>query len=337
MPTETLAGPSSTTSPVARRQWRAMGTDAEVIVVVDADAVGVADRMAELAVQRIEILEQSWSRFRSTSELSALNASCGQGPRSASADLMELLDRMQQAWRWTAGACDGAVHDAMTAWGYDRDFALLASDHGAIPLEAPGNERPQRAAGIGPTLADVMIDRAAGTIELPASLRIDPGAIGKGLAADIVCREVASAGASGVLVNMGGDISVCGAWLDGHPWQVGLRDERNPDASSVMLTIHDSPCGIATSTSLRRRWSVHGHSVHHIIDPSTGRPAQSDLVQATVIAPTAWQAEAAATAAMVRGAEAGSEWLTAHHLDAFLFSTEAMLTLPGGAHVTVSA
>lgn len=340
MATHTL--PTLSTGAATRRQWRAMGTDAEVIIVAEGTEPGTVEALADLAVQRVEILEQSWSRFRATSELSSLNRHSGRGPMQASVDLIELVDRMQQAWRWTQGACDAAVHDVMMERGYDRDFSLLApaGEHDATDLDSSGGDLPSRVRGVHRTLAEVVVDHASGTIDLPSSVRIDPGAIGKGLAADIVCREMSAAGATGGLVNLGGDVCVFGTWLDGQAWQVALHDERTPGDttfSGATLTVHDSPCGIATSTSLRRRWRVHGHVVHHVIDPSTGRSAHSDLVQATVVAPTAWQAEAAATAALVLGRQRGESWLTEHGLDAFLFSPHSMSMLTGGSHVTLTA
>ena len=78
MATHTL--PTLSTGAATRRQWRAMGTDAEVIIVAEGTEPGAVEALADLAVQRVEILEQSWSRFRATSELSSLNRHSGRGP-----------------------------------------------------------------------------------------------------------------------------------------------------------------------------------------------------------------------------------------------------------------
>jgi len=326
-----------------RRAWQAMGTDAEVLITgylasSDPQASAPFNELADLAVQRVELLESSWSRFRRDSELSELNRHAGRGPFAASADLMELIERMQDAWRWTAGACDANVHDAMSSLGYDRDFAMIQGPHGReetrtlTPAQWQVNEA---------TMGDVVVDRVAGTVHLPHGMRLDPGAIGKGLAADIVCRELAAAGAAGALVNLGGDISAVGLGAPDQGWRIAVLDERiapeAKDRQHCALTIDHGPFGVATSTTLRRRWSVGGRTVHHVLDPRTGQPVDSDLVQVTVVAPTGWQAEAAATAAMILGAEQGPNWLAQRELFACVLTSQSSRIVRGERNVHVDS
>lgn len=138
---------------------------------------------------------------------------------------------------------------------------------------------------------------------LPAGTGLDPGAIGKGLAADLVCAELMAAGAHGVLANVGGDLVAHGT-VEGGPWAVGIVDDRD-GSQACTVVLADDRRAVATSSSLKRRW----HGRHHVIDPVNGLPAGSDLEQASVIAPSGWEAEAAATCALLLGAEAGAAWL----------------------------
>jgi thiamine biosynthesis lipoprotein len=125
---------------------------------------------------------------------------------------------------------------------------------------------------------------------------LDPGGIGKGLAADIVAEAVHAAGALGALVDLGGDIRVAGRGPADGEWIIEIDA---PEARTVRLAVHD--VGIATSSTLGRRWRAHGGMHHHLLDPRSGLPIDGAFTTATAVAPVAWLAEAATKAALVRG------------------------------------
>jgi thiamine biosynthesis lipoprotein len=287
---------------VAEAHERAMGSSVHVIVHADA---GLADVLVSLALRRIALLEQCWSRFRADSELNHLNALAGSGPVKISPDLAVLVRAMVDASAATQGRYDPTVHGTMLALGYDADFATVISRAALASVSAV----------LPPGVTGIVIDDDAQTVSLPAGCTLDPGAIGKGLAADIVAGEIHTTGAHGVLVNIGGDLAVRGH-AGSDLWTIGVRDDRREDSPTThTLVLSDDARAVATTSSLRRRWGAH----HHVIDPRTGQPAVSDLAQVSVVAPTGALAEAAATAALVLGAEAGAEWLRAQQLDALLF------------------
>lgn len=297
-------------------RFRAMGTDCHVLVeAVDAN---VESTLLTLAAGRVELLEQSWSRFRPASELSRLNARAGSGPIEVSADLLLLVTRMVEAWRDSDGLFDPTVLESMNRLGYDADFAEVS----ARSIPAAGDIAVLPAPGMG----GIRVDAAAMTVTLPAGVGLDPGAIGKGLAADIVVDELIEAGASAVLVNLGGDIAIGGALVD--PWRIAITDERLPrDWADRTLDVIELPrdvtrAGIATSTTLKRRWA--GGRRHHVIDPRTGGMTTGRYVQTTVVAPQAWQAEIAASSALLH-ADADA-WLEERHLDALLLTADDIQT-----------
>ena len=229
-----------------------MGTDCHVVVVV-ADELASSD-LLDLAVERVELLEESWSRFRPTSELNRLNARAGSGPVTVSGDLLVLVDRMKQAWALSAGLFDPTVLHSMQALGYDADFATVVARADVIDdvvfAAAPG-------------MTGVTIDEIGSTVTLPEGVGIDPGAIGKGLASDLVAAELYEAGADGVLVNLGGDLAFVGTTADGSGWEIAVEDERLPagDPERVLRSF-DFPdgattAGVATSTTLKRRCDEH--------------------------------------------------------------------------------
>jgi FAD:protein FMN transferase len=302
--------------PTGERRFRAMGTDCHVLVYAPESA---AEELADLALVRVELLEQSWSRFRPASELNRLNASAGHGPQPVSADLLRLGLSMQAAWLGTGGLFDPTVLASLRALGYDADFATVAA--------RPAGALDDVLLAAAPGMSGVTIDESSSTISLPPGVGLDPGAIGKGLAADIVAEELISAGAHGVLVNLGGDVSLAGEPDTDEPWAIGIEDERrgtdDPHRLMRTLTLVGGRAGVATSTTLKRRWAQGRR--HHVLDPRTGSMSASDLVQVTVVAPDACTAEWSATAALLQQADDAAGWLHQQGRTAILLTEDRVM------------
>lgn len=243
----------------------AMGTT--VTLQLDApagDAATAALRRARAVFDRVE---SACTRFDASSELSALNRL---GSGRVSSLLAEVVGLALAGRDRTGGLFDPTVHDAVVAAGYDRDFSEL----GGVPTvatDAPGTT--------GGTV-EIQDDRVA----LGAGTRLDLGGIAKGYAVDRACAILAEVGPC--LVDAGGDIGVRGTWA------VGVED--GP-------TLELTDCAVATSGRDRRRWRAGRGTGHHLIDPSTGRPAVTDTVRASVVAPSAVEAEVLAKAAFLGG------------------------------------
>lgn len=146
-------------------------------------------------------------------------------------------------------------------------------------------------------------------------MSLDFGGSAKGWAAHQAMKRLQADGPA--LVNAGGDITVSGLRADGSPWQIGIANpfQREENIETLFL----EACGIATSGKDRRRWTRNGVLQHHIIDPATSQPAETDLLTVTVIAPDVMQAEAAAKAAFILGSRVGLEWIEARSELAALF------------------
>ncbi len=307
----------------AERRFRAMGSDCHLIAVAPqfSDDFRAADAFIELAAARVELLEQNWSRFRESSELNQLNRSAGAGPIEVSTDLFRLVAHMKQAWLMSSGSFDPTVLSSLVALGYDADFASIVGRPASIEgLLAPA-----------PGMLDIALDGQHMTVELPRGVGIDPGAIGKGLAADIIAAELMGAGAAGFLVNLGGDLAFAGVVPDGSVWSIAVEDERRPiDDPTRILRVLEFPAGVeavgvATSTTLKRRWAQGRR--HHVIDPRTGSMSTSDLVQVTVVASEAWRAEVIATTALLLPAVDAETWLRELDVSAILLTADRTLLL----------
>jgi thiamine biosynthesis lipoprotein len=180
----------------------------------------------------------------------------------------------------TGGRFDPSVHTAVVAAGYDRPFDELPPD--APDLPGP----PARCGG----RVDVDMDR--GTIRLGPGVGIDLGGIAKGYAAEVACDRLAPIGPC--LVNAGGDIATRGTPGAGH-WAIEVPASPEPLVVGVVAG------GVATSGRDRRRWRRDGEPRHHIIAPTTGRPAEGDVLRVTVFAGSAVRAEVLATSLFLTG------------------------------------
>ena len=284
----------------AEVRGRAMGSDLHVIVWAPASA----ERLAELATYRVALLEQCWSRFRPDSELNLLHARAGHGAIPVSEDLHRLVSALVRACSWSEGDVDATVLGGMVAIGYDADFEVIRS----TPMPTSWERVPGTGMG-GVRVGD-------GAVALPRGVGLDPGAIGKGLAGDIVTAEIAASGAHAVLVSIGGDVVTHGTPPDTGEWRISLRDDRTDSRAEIdVVTLSGEARAVATSSTLRRRWSGR----HHVLDPRSGSPVASDVVQATVVTNCGWRAEAGATVALVRGSSSAA-WLAERGCTAYLLA-----------------
>ncbi len=264
--------------------FRAMTTDVEVTASGDEEAI--AARVSATFADA----EARFSRFRQTSELSALNRA--EGSFVASAELFDMLTRARTYVERTDGMFDPAMGSAMVALGYDRSFAPGALDRERAP------ERPR--AG---RFLDVILDRDTRTVWRPRHVHIDLGGMVKGSTVDAAALHLGEAGA----IDAGGDAIVRGAGPGGDAWLVDVEDPTTP--SRIVATVAVSDAAVATSAGNRRRWRIGDTFVHHLIDPRTQTSSASDLVQATVVAPSTELADVLAKTALLLGARAGRRFL----------------------------
>ncbi len=299
------------------RTFEVMGTTAHVMVVDGPEA------LVDRAVAELDELEARWSRFRPDSELSRLNERSGV-PVVVSPATFELVERAVEGRRITGGRFDPTLLDAVRAAGYDRSFELVAA------AGVPTPTGPDRAVSprAGRPVGTIHLDRVARTVTLGPDVAIDPGGIGKGLAADLVVEDLLAAGAGGAMVNVGGDLRADGRGPDGG-WIVAVTDPIDPE--DVVDTLAITAGAIASTWRTRRTWTAtDGSTRHHLIDPATGRPADSGLAGVTVVGGRGWQVEVLAKAAFLAGPVDGAGVLADHGV-AGLLVTDDGLHLPVGA------
>jgi thiamine biosynthesis lipoprotein len=283
-----------------RLEFRAMGS--EILAVVDSES---RPSLLTKVPEWFEEWEQVLSRFRYDSELTQLNQTRERNVH-VSPTLWDVFLAAQKAEQITDGLVTPTLLDALAQAGYDRPFDELS-------LQT--KLQPDSVRHTSPSLNEIIVNASERTIRLPAGMSLDFGGVAKGWAAYQSMKRLQAEGPA--LVDAGGDISVSGAMSDGNPWPVGIADPFHPEEEIETLFLGAG--GVATSGKDRRRWNQNETLQHHIIDPSTHKPAETDLLTVTVIAPDVMKAEAAAKAAFILGSHDGLEWLEARPELAGLF------------------
>lgn len=288
--------------PILRsHQFRAMNCSMAAWVYSDEAEAVVALGRVEAWMRQVEA---ELSRFLPESDLSRLNAGAG-APYAAGDLLWQVTGLALETARATGGCFDPALGRAIGAAGYDRSFELLAPDEANA---APSPHRP----GLW---QQIILDAGAHTITLPAGSALDLGGIAKGWAADAALRLLEPFGPA--LVDAGGDLAAGAPPPEADGWRLGILDPMQPETDVAAVEL--ASCGLATSGVDHRRWQQRGRMQHHIIDPLSGQPANTDLLTASVIAPTAVEADIHALVLAAGGLAAAHSWLRDHpHLAAFL-------------------
>ena len=280
-----------------------MGTTAELMFDGPAS-------LTPQAFERLRELERAWSRFIPDSELNRLHARPAEWVR-VSHDLFVALRWCVRLHDETDGRFDPSIRTALERWGYDCTFREI--DQRCL---APSYCDP------APGLAGLELRADDEAVRLAPGMRIDLGGIGKGLAADILAADLLRMGANGAYVCMGGDIAVAGDTpYDG--WDVPLH---HPDTDQPFDWYRLAAGGLVMSTPRMRKWQrADGTTAHHLIDPATGAPADTDVVAVAVAALSAARAEALAKAVVVAGSTLGAQLLDSFGVDGWIITDEGVV------------
>jgi thiamine biosynthesis lipoprotein len=242
------------------------------------------------AFARLRELERRWSRFRADSDISRLNSAQG-NPVRVHRDTVTLLRQLARAQQATNGAFDPTMLRPLVDLGYSTS---RCHDEHRAPTPMPISRPVQ-------SLTGVMIGPDEGAdhqlVAIPRGLLVDPGGLGKGLAADLVADELMQAGAAGVMVNVGGDLRVAGVGEHGPGWRIAIE---TPDGSASLGSVVLLDGGVATSSTRTRTWRAGGRDLHHLLDPATQQPSTNRVVGCTVISSSAVWSEAFTKVAFVR-------------------------------------
>jgi FAD:protein FMN transferase len=268
-------------------EFRAMNTD--IVLAAEGSSEKVSAGFKQTC-QFIQASEKRFTRFSDQSELSQLNRSSGSW-FDASQDLFEILQLCSAYQEMTAGLFDPSILPELEAAGYDRSMD-------EIRAQGPGQSQNMLMPKTSSSFQDIQFDPQQQRIRLPEGMKIDLGGIAKGWIAQQAAYILAEY-AGTCAVNAGGDMFLVGLPGGEKYWRITLEDPN--DFRRTLNILKVGPGAVATSTTTSRKWVQDGHSQHHIIDPRTGQPAQTDFTSVTVIAPQLAQAEVFAKAVLISG------------------------------------
>ena len=243
---------------------------------------------AEECIQQVEGL---WSVTDEDSEIYQANHSGGQ-PVTVSEETAEIISFALEMAQRTGGALDPTIYPVLTAWGFTTDSKQVPSQQQiAQLLEQVGYDRIQ----------------LNGTeLTVPDGMELDLGAVGKGYTADLVTEILRRHGVTSALISLGGNIQAIGSRPDGSNWRLGIRAPWESGNLGV-LTVSDA--AVVTSGGYENYFDdEQGNIYWHILDPSTGYPADNGLQSVTIVGREGKMCDALSTALFVMGAQSAEQY-----------------------------
>lgn len=227
-----------------------------------------------------------------TDEHSDIYAIDHTGSGSLSGNAAELMEQALELCRRTGGALDISVYPIVRAWGFTTGSYQIP-DEETIQSLLPLVDYTQ-----------IQYDAATGVVTLPEGMEIDLGSVAKGYAGQLAAQMLRNSGVESALLNLGGNVQTVGAKLDGSPWQIGIKDPQGEDAMMV-LSVEDQ--AVVTSGGYERYFEQDGQTYWHVMDPSTGHPADSGLISVTIVGDEGVVCDGLSTALFVMGLEKAAD------------------------------
>lgn len=254
------------------------------------------EKAAELAEKEIHRLDKLLSTGSESSEVGSINE---QGSGTLSEDGRVLLEKSLELYDLTDGAFDVSIYPVMKLWGFtDQDYKVPSDSKlkDALALVDAG---------------DIVFDEKTGEVSFAKDgMAIDFGGIAKGYTSQRLTELVKETGAESALINLGGNVQTVGTRPDGQDWRIGIQDPKDEEDVIGVVAGHDM--AVITSGGYERFFEEDGVRYHHIIDPSTGYPANNGLISVTIVCDDGMTADGLSTALFVMGKEKAMDFWKAH-------------------------
>ncbi len=296
-------------------EGKALGTT-WMVKVRSAKSIDPRD-LRDAIVAEIEKIEKILSHWRPDAELYQFNHALTTEPVAVHPHLHNLLQYARRINEESLGAFDVTIAPLVNLWG----FGPIEETRGKIPT---GEEIENALASMGQDKLELLPKSAIRKIR--ADLQLDLSAIAKGYAIDQVANKLDELGALHYLIELGGELRAKGNGSKGKGWQVGLEHpQADANATKIHRVITLTDAAVATSGNYRLAFTDPdtGQSYSHLIDPRTGRPVNHDLLAVSVVALTAMEADAWATALLVVGREKGLQLAERENLDALFVERDS--------------
>ncbi|QHQ63675.1 FAD:protein FMN transferase [Anaerocolumna sedimenticola] len=251
-----------------------------------------AEKAIKAVNQEAWRLEQLLSCFIPTSDISRINQSAGVKCEKISPETYEILSHSILFSVCSKGIFDATIGPLANLWDYKKTS------------EIPETEKIKE---VLPFInySDLYLDPVAKTAGLKQNGQcINLGGIGKGFASDKFLEIFRNYGITSALTNLGGNVAALGTKPDGSPWNIGIRHPRLPNTLLGIVSVTDK--AVVTSGDYQRYFiDRKGKRYHHILNPVTGYPSESELISVTVVTENGTTADALSTIIFITGKNAG--------------------------------
>lgn len=293
----------------------AMDTVMTVTAYGEGDTAAEAVDAAEAEIERLDSLV---STGITTSEIAEVNRT---GSAVVSSDTAEMVQEALTINQMTDGAFDLTIYPVMELWGFPTDT-----------LHVPTEEELQKALQL---VHSDTVTLEGDRLTLGEGQEIDLGGIAKGYTSNRIMEIFREKGVTSGLVNLGGNVQCYGSKTDGSDWKLGIQDPLNPDdGTSYLGIVTISDRAVVTSGPYERYYTDEetGETYHHIMDPATGKPADSGLISATIVSENGMLADGLSTACFVMGLDGASDFWREYGEDFDM----VLMTEAGEVYVTES-
>lgn len=269
-----------------------------------------AREAVDSAKEEVYSLENRLSGTIAASDISQINSMAGKGAVQVSQETFGLLASAVSYSEKTGGVFDITIAPVMDLWGFGN-----------------GNYRVPAAAEIQSVLPlvdwhKIILDENSRMVELPsAGMKLDLGGIAKGYASDKVQEIMKGYDVSSAAISLGGNVAVFGTKEDGSLFRIAIADPESPESYVGVLTATD--VSVITSGGYERNFTENGVTYIHIMDPSTGAPAVSDLLSVTIVTPDGVQGDSLSTALFVMGKDKAVAYWREHMDFSFILVTSS--------------
>lgn len=252
---------------------------------------------AEAAFARAKKLEQVFSNTIADSEVNKVNGAAKAAVGTEipiSADLGNVLYAALEYGEKSGGMLDCTIGDLIDLWGIGTDHAAISADDRIQALLRPEG------------WSDVRYDAQSSSLSFSSdAVTLNFGAVAKGYISDEMKKVLEEEGVTSALMSLGGNVMTLGTKPDGSSWTVAITDPFSPE--SLMGSVTVTGQAVVTSGNYEKYFEENGKRYHHILDPCTGAPSESDVVSTTIIADKGIDCDALSTATFLMGADAGMQ------------------------------
>lgn len=299
-------------------------TDFAMGTVINQNIYGTnGEALSEKVLDVITSLENVISWRIDGTEVNNINKTAGQGGIvSNNEKLPRWMEQCQEVYEKSGGLLDITVGPAARLWD-------IGGDHPRIPSKKELSEALQKIDG-----SKVTVDGQEIVLNIEGG-QLDLGAVGKGIACDEIAEYLL---AENLEVNgtfsVGGSVLIYGTKPDGNPWKIGIQDPRGEEGTymgMVEISQKEKECTyVSTSGDYEKYFEENGVRYHHILDPRTGAPANSDLISVTIVSDSGFLSDALSTACFVAGKEAGIELAEAFGAEILVIDQDKKVSMSAG-------